>query len=681
VAATVTGAALVPILAIAALAIGRATDGGGVLATLGAHGALAVAPGLLAWGLFLRRERPAVGVFAALALGPVIGLAAILPGFLWAVRSSSIVFPAAIALAVAAAAVALRIAPTERADEEGGARRILPVLAVLLVAAALLPLVNPWWRVRSDAWFHAAFAIEARDFGVPPIDPFYSGMPLRYFWMFHAFLGALCALSAGSPFPFFALINLQALAAFALGLHLISARFRKDVASNRAAVLMGTLGLNALFWLFVPLKALIAACVGKDRGPAEFARTFDVFPFDLNRWILFLSPLDGAQPFLLSKFFVGGSYSTTLALALLYLLFALRALDRPRAPEAALAGFALCGLWAFHPDVGLFLVPAVWGGAAVLVALAPWADRRRIARALLPAAIASVAATLLFSPYLLGIGGGGAGGIRPIDVSPRRAVALMASGVAILALAPFRFRELWRRAGLEGRLFLLVGIWLAALALIVRLPGSLIAQTMDKNPYFFVIGLAVPAGWALADLTRGVSPPLRRRALLAWTVGGLLLPANIAAYCGYWLTPDRFAVQPEERELNAWVARETPREAIFLESRNVDRVTRMHLPVLAARRVYAGADTLAHEWNYPIEEIEGRARLEKRLEAGEAVADVAALADPSGRSPVYFLRFLASDGAGSEPRADPLGDDFAVVFENSRFRVLALSPPRPRPIP
>jgi hypothetical protein len=671
-------AAAFPALALAALAAGRLAGAGSPLAVLGAHLVVAVAPGLVAWGLLVPRARPALGVAAALATGPVVALAALLPSLAFASPPTAAVAPSVLAAAAAATLAALRIAPREIADEERGARAALPILLVAVPIVAALPLAAEWWRVRSDAWFHAAFAIEVRDFGVPPQDPFFAGLPLRYFWMFHAMLSALSALSGASPFPFFWLVNAQALVAFVLGVHLLSAAFRRDAISNRLAVLMTLLGLNALFWAFLPLKAA-AAFLGTSTGAGELARIFNQFPIDLMRWIHFLSPLDGAQPFFLSKFFVGSAFSVGLALAPLCLLLAVRALRRPSGGEATLGGVAVAGLWAYHPDIGVFLGAAAGGAAVWLVARARGEERARVVGALGPLALAAVAATLVFAPYLTGIGGGAATG-SPAFLAPsaRRAAAIAASGAAILALAPFALGDLSRRAGPAGLFLLATGLLLAGLALVVRLPGSVNAQTMDKNPYFVALGLAIPAGWALADLTRGIPSAGRRRAAIAWTAGGLLLPANLAMLFGYLFLPRRAEVPLAERELTAWVRSATPRDAVFLESRGIEPHARMRLPVLAPRRVFAGADHLASEWHYPAVEVARRVAIEESLSTGAAPRAIAHLAALG--APLYLVRFVdssatdAADSAAGNGATCPIDSltGRPVLFRNERFAVVDL---------
>ena len=635
-----------------------------------AYGALAILPGVIPWALFAPRARPARGALIALALGPVVTVVLLAAGFSLAAPPSSCVLPLALGLSVVSALSLRRIRPSEPAREEGGARTILPLLAALAVVIALLPLANEWWRVRSDAWFHAAFAIEVRDFGIPPQDPFFAGLPLRYFWMFHLYLAALARLAGSSPFPFFVLINVQALAALVLGLHLLSSRFRKDAASSRFAVLMATLGLNALFWLFLPLKGL-RALVGSETGGAELARIYDQFPIQLLPWIDFLSPLDGAQPFFLSKFIVGSAFSMGLALAVVVLLAFVEAIQGddgaiPRRAHAALAGLGLSGIWAFHPDVALFLGPAIAGGVALT----------RARRAIEPA-LACLVVTGLFAPYLVGVGGGGEVLARLVAPDPRRALAIALVGAVFLALAALQARDLARSKDPAARFLLYAGALLAILAMILRLPGSERAQTMDKNPYFLALGLALPAGWALADLLRRIEPRARRRTRTLLVAAALFVPANAAMLFGYLMLPDRHEVPPEEQALYDWMRRASARDAVFLQSPGVGVHDRMRPPVLAPRRVFAGAAHLAREWGYPAQEIARRTAVEESILAGGAGAAPASSSLPVeglrglAASEIYLLRDLAAEAPSTshDSRSDP---PFPVAYASDRYRVYAL---------
>jgi len=692
-------AAASALAAFALWGIGAAIPALDVARITGAYALAAIVPGIALWALFAPRARSTEGVLVALTLGPVASVLVFAGGVTLLDPPRAAFLPCAIVSLVAAVFLAPRIRPWSAQGAPNHWRAIFPLLAVLIPLIASLPLANEWWRIRSDAWFHAAFAIEVRDFGIPPQDPFFAGLPLHYFWLFHLYLAGLSDLAASTPFPFFVLINVQSLAALVLGIYLLSARFRPDAASNRFAVLMGILGLNALFWLFLPLKA-VRALIGSETGGAELARIYDQFPIDLLRWIDFLSPLDGAQPFFLSKFYVGSAFSIGLALAVFLLLVFARAIGvESRAggdgagghreganatpPSAAiaspdferraippLAALALAGVWAFHPDVALFLAPAMAAALLATIVLGEPAGRFAPLRSAAPAIVATVAVTAAFAPYLLRVGGREEVLSQIVDINLRRAVAIAAVGAAFFLLAPFRFRELFVPAARQGRFVLFTGIALALLAMLVRLPGSERAQTMDKNPYFLALGLALPAGWALADWTRRL-PRGPRRFLVA---GAVLVPANAAMLFGYLSLPDRYEVGAEEKALYEWVRRATPRVAVFLQCRDADVHERMRLAVLGPRRVFAGADHLAREWGYPRAEIARRAALEDSLFARGRV-NLAGAATATPPPATYVLHDIAaSAAAGSSARARGVLE-LPIVFESPRYRVHELRPP------
>ncbi|MFN0152329.1 MAG: hypothetical protein ACKVU1_16615 [bacterium] len=640
---------------------------------LGAYLLAAVIPGILLWALFAPHARSIDGVLIALALGPVVSVLLYVAGVAVASSPRAVFVPCTTVSLAAALLLARRIRPPAADERARDWRSVAPLLAALVPLIASLPIASEWWRVRSDAWFHAAFAIEILDFGIPPQDPFFAGLPLHYFWLFHLYLAGLSQLAGSSPFPFFVLINVQALVALVLGLHLLSARFRADAASNRFAVLMGILGLNALFWLFLPLKA-VRALIGSEKGGAELARIYDQFPIDLLRWIDFLSPLDGAQPFFLSKFYVGSAFSIGLALAVFLMLYFARAVAGESRSAAPLAAIALAGVWAFHPDVALFLAPAMGLGLAATIAFGDSRVRLVPLRRVVLPVLATVAVTALFAPYLLRVGGREEVLSQLLDVNVRRAVAIAAVGSAFFLLAPFRFRDLFRHAEPSGRFVLFTGVALVLLAMLLRLPGSERAQTMDKNPYFLVLGLALPAGWALADWTRRFRPGARRLLLAS----AILVPANAAMLFGYLALPNDYGVGPEERALYEWVRRATPRDAIFLQCRDADVHERMRLSVLAPRRVFAGADHLAREWGYPRAEIDRRAAIEDSLFA-RGVVTRADLAGPASGGPLFVVHDLeATAAAGPAARARGLLD-LPVAYESPRYRVYAVAPAAPAP--
>ena len=250
----------------------------------------------------------------------------------------------------------------QKADLDISVRKIvilLGVAAFFCAVAGYLPLSSEWWRMRSDAWFHAAVVAEINAFGLPPQDPNFVGMPLQYMWFYHVLVSLLSETTSLDPFMVMPVINIQMLAAFVLATFLFSLRLtgsKKRYGYALSSVLVAVLGMNALFWVFLPIK-LIRAFIGENTGLQVAVDILSLTPFNLHTVRKFLY-IYYNQVFFLDKYIVSTAFSLGIAYMAGFWYAVTDYLGHEKPHALWLVLVATVGMLAFHPAVG-FADPAV----------------------------------------------------------------------------------------------------------------------------------------------------------------------------------------------------------------------------------------------------------------------------------------------------------------------------------
>src|SRR5262245_51198654 len=149
------------------------------------YAVLGVLPGLAVADLSLPRApvscRLAAGLVAAPMVTALLGVASIRLGL--DVRGAAI----AIGLIGMVGWTLVAVAVRSPASDGAGAADAIPAAAWtialgLAVAVALPPLINPYIPVRSDSWTHGAIVLRIIDAGLPPEDPRFAAISVRYVW-------------------------------------------------------------------------------------------------------------------------------------------------------------------------------------------------------------------------------------------------------------------------------------------------------------------------------------------------------------------------------------------------------------------------------------------------------------------------------------------------------------------
>jgi hypothetical protein len=568
----------------------------GAAAGVAAYAVLMLLPGAVLYALLERRPAPVEMIAAALVLSPIVTTA--LSALLMTAGASALFSARTVTLLVVATGVAAasglgrsaagRAAAANKRNGLSGRQWVIlcSCVAVTLFLAGYLPLTREWWQFRSDAWFHRAVVAQVQDFGVPPEDPYFAGFRLQYMWFYHVLVLVLSQVTSLDPFCVMPLLNLHAVSGIYFATLLFAGVFVDRFSHRMWSCLTVVFGLNALFWLFLPVKA-VRALIGDVRGVEELSRTFSMSPFDMFHVRRFVT-IYFNDDLLFEKFMV----ATALVLAFAFMAFFWYAstayLRTRRTFPLVAAGVSMVGMLGFHSVFGLAMMVAAGAGLGLSFVFPGRVEAYRKRPVLILAGVCalSVAAT---APYLYEITSQKSGGhVFPLGLSLQKTVGVIITCAAVILLAAFQ-RRFFRARDLPHRYVQYATAAIAVLCVVLALPGA----NIMKLPLFLFYPLAVVGGWTIADFVSRLKSPGGRvgASIAAFVV--VLAPVNAISLTGYFLTPSEPMYTADEQRVAAWVRANTRREAVF-----IDRDDEVFLLVAGPRRYYCGRRVYAQQWGY-----------------------------------------------------------------------------------
>ena len=639
--------------------------------------ALGVFPGM-ALATLLPLER---GTFArwvlGLAVSPLVSTVAA-----WALMSAGLPLPAS-ALGVAALGWALWLLAELREARRGGtapeSREGLwfawgwSAGAAAVIAAVMF--VNPYLRIRGDAWVHGGIVWEIIERGIPPQDPRFAGLTLNYVWFYNYFIALLTTLRGGDPFALMAISN--AVSMFAtLGLAwLIGHQLWKTSRAAAGSALLMALGYNAAMWLLWPLR-LGLALTGEVRGPKVIAATFAESHWNDARVIFVLGPPYTFMVSFLDKLLHGTAINIAYLMMLVYLWAMVRALRGERGPALFWGAAAASGMLLFHGVVGLSVIPVALGtlGLAWLLA-ARWTWLPARAR-LASFAGATAAGALLAAPYTIAISRAWPATTSGLHHSYLRVepIQLFTILTALAVTAWFARRPLHRVVAERHGAAAVLALYTAGM-LVFSSVVSLPLGNQTKFIFEAFAGLAVIGGAAFHEELAA----WRRRFGLAGAVAiGAVVLAGVPVLTlrGYLLdrsettAPEAHAA-PGEEALYAWMRAATPAQAVFTDNR-----FRSLIMVKGRRQLLLGSDSGPERAAFPLDQVlERRAVLADLYGRADSLDRDAALLTRLGR-PAYVLLRAADAGLDGSPGPDldARPDLFARVYDRDGFIVYHVRP-------
>ncbi|MCI0452573.1 MAG: hypothetical protein L0Z51_09330 [Candidatus Latescibacteria bacterium] len=592
-------------------------------------------------------ELALAGLIASPVLMTVIGIAVLSAG-----GSAANAWQAAAALS---AALCVAAALVRRPRAELPTRRETVVLLLftlgLLVLISTLPFTREWWRIRSDAWFHAAVTAQIRDYGLPPEDPYFVGMPLQYMWFYHVLLVGLSDALRVDSFWIMAFVNAHATIALVLAGYQFGAVLHPHFPHRFAAMATLVFGFNAAFWIFLPVK-LVKSFIGDVRGMGEVARTFTLTPFEYNT-VLGFTNIYFNQEFFLDKFMVATAFGMALVFLISAWAGAVDYLHSGRRYGLALFAFSLVGMLGFHSLVGfVFLVGAV-GGAVLLHLTRARVDGYRTRAGVVLVAV-SVLCFLAMTPYLYHVmHAKEREHVFPINFGFRKTAGILISSAFVIVVAS-RARWFWSDRSVATRFLALSAALVTAFCFSIHLPGP---NTYDKLGYFVFVPFAIVAGFAIADSVLARTGRARWTAMAAWILL-FFAPLNVLTFASCFATPDAVQVTPAEARLSAWVRENTAREAVFIDDQD-----RVPLLVTGPRRYFWGNMAYAEQWGYPRAEMTRRYHVVEALYRSTEVDAAALRSLASIEEPLFVV--VRPEHAGRAVANHP--DLFQTVYDDGEI--------------
>ncbi len=461
--------------------------------------------------------------------------------------------------------------------------------------------LSPALAERSDGAFHAGVAWAALRH-LPPEDPFFAGLALRYFWGPHAWaagwLASAPALGAYVPFI--------TSSAFALGSALLAtgALARRLGAGRGASVIAQGLllcGAAPFAWLMLaaraasgPVRGMAALSAALEHGADPALRALD--PGTLHPSLVL--PFD--------KFIVLTPFAWALAGTALAALALMTALEAPSWRAGLRLAFVVAAIVFLHPLAGVALA------LASLASLAAAASEARTRAAAGRGALGVVAALLVSLPYLFAVSGGEpAGATSALFGTDLRALgSVLWAGACLFPPAAFALWRL-RTAGAAARALATMLALLMLPALVLRLGG-------DNQSKFLNLAFALAAAPAAVGWTAVAASP-RRRVAVALLAFAAWAPALFAMGWAYAHQSDASADSPARppAALLVAVSREVPGDAVLVDA--TQDTTRGAAPALVGatgRPILWSGGFLARKWGYASEPLQLRAHAASALGAG-----------------------------------------------------------------
>jgi len=457
---------------------------------------------------------------------------------------------------------------------------VIAVLAVILVG--LVPLLVPFVRYWSDAWFHAGVAIEIAERGLPPQDPNFAGIPFYYPWLFHGMIAILMQVSGLSPFAIEMVFNVWAAAVLVLSVAHLASLIGGRVAATWAGAI-ALIGLNPLGWVMWLARALI----GSDRDLPRFWAELGSTNGAMSRLVFGHFP--DVQASLLNRFWTGTALTSAIALAIALAWSVADALERPNRMawiRSFLIGVAMV---AFHPAYGVIAIAACMVG---LIASAKF-GMRRIA---LIGSIVLALVVLIAAPYVR------ACTIPGTSTALRPGLYLPNVWSIAAAMGPWWIFVLFgieptRRSGVAGSFVLAALSAAIVMALFVVLPE----RNSEKLAYLVWTLLAPVAAAGVVNRSekgrrlRPIAIPLALALMLPTTflyVSGMLREHRSPGvlYRDDYLNPAAATmplVTPAEEEAYRELRAGTDKDAVLIERRHL--IVNEAMPVLGARRAFCGS--------------------------------------------------------------------------------------------
>ena len=494
---------------------------------------------------------------------------------------------AARALALLWAALAAERAVRGHPAEGRAERPAWGVAAGVGLVLGIARLASSDLALRSDGSFHAG-VVGAAARALPPEDPFFAGLALRYPWGPHAWaaswLDATPGLAAIVP-----LVVSSALAAVAtlLAVRLLAHSLGAGPRTAVFAQVLALAGTAPFAWLTLVARA----ASGEVRGLAELQRSLGR---GADQALRALDPglLHPSLVLPLDKFVVVTPFAWGLAGIVLAALSLRTALATGSLRDAVRLACVIAAMGFAHPLAGLAGCGAVVAGT--LAELAAPAAQRVPLRTVVTCGIAAVAGVVAIAPYLWQVSAGGLAVATHASPSfaPRGLVSAAYAGAFVLVPA-------WRV--LRGP----SGAPLRGMLLVLTLPACALGLPGDNQTKFLNLAFVLAAAPAACAWAAGSPSPARRAWLRALFV--VSQAPTLAAVLWAYARQSPASIDSPSRPPAAIVdaVRTLTEPDAVLEDMTLDgsRGAAPALPGETGRSLLWGGAFLANKWGLGVEAL------------------------------------------------------------------------------
>lgn len=526
-----------------------------------------------------------------------------------------------------------------RGKNHAEAPRTMPISLLLISTAACgivvaSYLINRYLLVYADAWHHASVTYEILDRGVPPLDPRFPDIAIRYMWIYHLFQAIWKELSGLDVFTVLGVFNAVVAFSFPYLAARLTAQFKEERRYILTTPIFAFLGIQAASWVLWPIM-FVQSLFGTSRGMEEISRNLDRIELNGAEVIHFLTPARTWLMSMLDKFLTITALHYTLNLFLLCFIIVVGKdiLERSRQKAALIIFVTMIGAFLFHVVTGLSLILTAIGGSIIL-----YLFTRLVSKSTPPLLdsifVPAIAVIALFAGlrYFISLTGGEGSGNLIRDHLHFGDTNLFTIVAPLVALLPFSWSAMKKTISSDKIEYRTLAAWAASLfvlSIFADLPG--IAE--NKIVFPLLLLLALPISWEIVDRianARGV----RRVLLYVWMVVLFIVP-SVLTVRGFMLErPEtthfekRINLTDQEREIFDWIRNNTEIDAVVIE-----RNTYNLMPVHARRRNFILQPTFIHVHHY------GGEKVKRYLEIHDEFFSTRPITEES----IKYLKTLAND--------------------------------------
>lgn len=644
-----------------------------------------VLPGLIFFFLAGDRERPVTDtIFITPLISPVIfSITALLvtqlvPGFLLAVRLSAGLFYIILAAALFSGRA------------QYGRRELnLPGRVILLSCGygaliGLMYLFNSVLLIRSDAWYHASVVNEIVARGVPPMEPWLNGQPIRYMWIYHFFIAVWKTLSGIELFWGLGFLNLVSAFTLPYLLGRMVSYFVSGAKRIFYSTLMGLAGLESAAWIMFP-TVLIKPLTGEVKGKEELIRIIENIDLTGQGILTTLAPLGTWMVNLSDKYITITAFSFALNLFIFcFIIFLSRSFISRCKLRSMISIFLItAGAYLFHVVIGMALVSTIVGSGILLLLFGKFAvrDEEKLSNKLLP----SVMAVLVFIaalPYFVSLGGaeskGGSFLSEHLHFGLRNLITIAMPLIVLFLPA----RRLIRKfSGSENRNYLLLLAWiipLLALNLFADLPIR--GESKLIFPLFILLGSLI--GIEIFNILRE-SVGRKKKLLFAFFSILFFIPPVMTFGAFIITSPGQDAIEPKnkeilkirhqiyksDKELFRMIESRTDRYAVIMEK------DLKHLaPVFASRRNLTANMKFYRVYGYDLDVVRDNYRINQNIFSLERLSEDTLRFLKATDQNLFFLLYgdEAIESEGLIEKFEERSDIFDLVISHQNGRLYVL---------